>query len=279
MKKKLKISSAFSGVVATGSYENARPAFSAEQEFEVDCQTEEEINYVIEEVQSQLHVICYEKFKAVEQQMIAERIQKERKDIRFYEKDGVKYPSVTSIINFDSDFFCSETELQQYASQSNITHARVAEFIKSGKWVEPKELSECWTDIVICTKGDLQLDIDAGDFPAFLKKYPMKEMKNFDDPVFNEEFLFAGTPDFQALVDEIPTLADVKRTIDKIKLFMQTAAYSKCKGLENIKQLMGIELNNKTQQGFSKPVIEIRIDNYFSMFLQKRKSFKERYGI
>jgi len=279
MKRKLKISSGFTGVVATGSYENARPAFSAEQEFEVDCETQEELKFVIEEVQSQLHLICFEKFKAVEQQMIAERIQKERKDIRFYEKDGVKYPSVTSIINFDSDFFCTETELQQYASQSNITHARVAEFIKSGKWVEPKELSDCWTDIVICTKGDLQLDIDAGDFPGFLKKYQLDKMKNFDEPVFNEEYLFAGTPDFEAISDKVPTLVDVKRTIDKIKLFMQTAAYSKCKGLEHIKQLMGIELNNKTAQQFSKPVIETRIDNYFNMFLQKRKAFKARYGI
>ena len=33
---KVKISAGFSGVIATGSYENARPAYSVEIEYELD---------------------------------------------------------------------------------------------------------------------------------------------------------------------------------------------------------------------------------------------------
>jgi hypothetical protein len=74
-------------------------------------------------------------------------------------------------------------------------------------------------------------------------------------------------------------MCDVKRTVDKVKNFKQIAAYCKMKGYEHIKQMMIVPLNNKTQQGFSKPVIETRIDNYFEMFLKDREAFTKRFGI
>jgi len=202
MKRKIKISSSFSGVVATGSYENSRPGFAVEEEFDFEGDNSV-IDSVIQTRQEELHVICYERFKEVEQQMVVERIQKERKDIRFYETPVGKLPSVTSIINFDSDFFMDEQELQQHASRGSITHARVAHYISTGKWVPAKELSECWTDIVIVNKGNLQLEANVGDFPGFLAKYPINDIKNSVEG-YNEEFGYAGTPDLTG----IPTFKD-----------------------------------------------------------------------
>lgn len=283
MKRKLKISSSFSGVVATGSYENSRPGFAVEEEFEMEGE-QDVIDFAIQTRQEALHIICYERFKEVEQQMVVERIQKERKDIRFYtDETGKKYPSVTSIINFDADFFMDERELVQYASRGSITHARVNHYIKTGKWVEAKELPECWTDIVIVQKGDLNLTTNVGNFPGFLEKYPITELKN-SEMSFNKEYEYAGTPDFEGTPDfkeaeKLPSLWDVKSTIDKIKLMMQLAAYAKMEKYKHIKQVGGIEISDKTQQGFSRPVVETRIDEYFQMFLNKRKSFRQRYGI
>ncbi len=172
--------------------------------------------------------------------------------------------------------------MQQTASQSNIVHAKVAHFIDTGKWVEAKELSDIWTDILLVTKGDLKLELETGDFPKFLEKYPIEGMIN-GQRLFNIENLycgkldFTGTPQFKdAKVTE--TVFDVKRTPDKIKDGTQISAYCKLAGY---KQGIIVPLNSKTEQGFSKPIIynEKALEGFFKMFLEKRKAFKQRYGI
>jgi len=283
MKRTIKLGASFSGKISTGSYENTNPGFYAEEVFELEGDNNV-ADSVIQSRQSDLHQICYRQFSELEQRLIAERIQKERKEFRFYlTESGEQYPSVTSFLNYDADFFMPEPELQQYASCGNITHARVEEFIKSGKWVDPKEIGDMWTDIVIVKGGNLQLNIDCGDFPSFLKKYPISNMRN-GSRGFNHEHRYAGTDDFQGIpefkdCEKVDTLFDVKRTPEKVKNFMQLASYAKRKGWENIKQLCIIPLNDKTDQGYSKPIVTTEIDNYFKMAMDKRQAFKKRYGI
>ena len=295
MKRTIKVGASFSGVIASGSYENSRPGFTAEEEFEISAE-ESVINDVatsaLESRSEELHLICYNAFKAFEQKAIVERIQKERSDIRFYDGPDGKYPSVTSIINYDSDFGIPPHQLQQYASQSNITHARVAHFIKTGVWDNDyKSLSEIWSDIVIVTKGDLNLSTDSGDFKAFLEDYPINDMKN-GEPSFNTVHRYAGTPDFTGIPDTskgkwkklegvkpVKTVFDVKRTVDKEKALMQMSAYRNCEGLTDCKQVIAVPLNDKTQQGFSTPLVSDKVDFYFTMFLNKKKAFSARYGL
>jgi len=116
-----------------------------------------------------------------------------------------------------------------------------------------------------------------------LEKYPIKDMKNGESSVnlvhrYGGTPDFTGTPDFKG-VDPIPTLFDVKRTPDKVKNFKQMSAYIKMRGYDHIKQMAILPLNDKTQQGFSKPKVETRIENYFGMFLKDREGFKNRFGI
>ena len=284
---KIKVASSFGGVISSGSYENAKPSFSAELEFELD---NEALEYeVIKENQELLHQICYGQFKAVEAQMIVERINRERKDIRFYKApNGKLYPSVTSVLNYDSDFGIPPHQLQQYASQSNICHARVANFVTTSKWSEPKELKECHSDIVICTKGDLGLDIDAGSFPNFLEYYPILEMENGKE-MFDDELEVSGLPDLIGIPDidkgkwkktlpeikKVKTVFDVKRTVDEEKNLCQVFIYGKPQGIE---QGIIIPLNNKTKQGFSSPLVSQKKDYYTAIFTNKRKAFRERFG-
>lgn len=281
MKKTIKISSSVSGVIATGSYQNLRPGYSWEETIE-DCDlTDDQIQERIKD----LYAKAYSNLKEAEQKAIAERIKAEREDLRIRTSpvSGKAMPSVTSIISYDADFFVSGEDLRQYASQGNITHAKANHYIEKGEWTEAKNLNDLWTDIIILSKGSLGLSINSGDFPAFLKEYPIEKMTN-GEVLFNEEDCYSGEPDFTGHpidwkgAENKFTLFDIKRTVDDVKAGMQLAAYCKVLG---ITQAVAIPLNNKTKQGYSKPTIydEVRLDGYYKMFLKKRKSFKARYSI
>ena len=273
---KIKISASFSGVIATGSYQNARPGYMAEVEFEAP--DESNLEKIANEWQKQLQKVCYQNFKQDEQTQTIERIQRERKDFRMYGD----FPSVTSILNWDADFWVTAVELQQYASQSNLVHAQVTEYIETGEWKTAEKIDGTWSDLVIIKKGKLQLPISGWSFPDFLKKYPIEKMV-CGDPVVSSKHRFGGTPDIKVCYYEgKKTLADVKRTPQKLKDFKQIAAYiiaEEESGESPYEQMMVIVLNDKTKQGFSKPIISTEISQYKQMFIKDRESFKKRYGI
>ena len=278
MLRKIKVEASFSGVLPTASYANSRPGFSASMEFEQDFKDEQEVSLVIETAQQELQAICYNNYRAEADKALVQKIQNDRKDFRFYTlPSGEEVPSVTSILNYDSDFLMDEGELRQYASQGNIIHAQVAEFIKTGVWKSPQEIEGTAPDLFILKSGNLKLSLDGWDFQAFLKKYPMEKLEN-GEAVFNEKERYAGTPDGYGLVSGVATIFDIKRTPEKVKNFMQMSAYAKASGKE-IKQMMIIPLNDKTEQGFSKPIISTEIDKYFELFIYKRRDFKKVYGV
>lgn len=271
---KIKVSAGFSGVIATGSFQNARPSYTAEIELEAKDGAME----LIDKYQKALQIICYNNFKRDEQAQTVERVQRERTDFRMYGD----YPSVTSILNWDADFWVSAVELQQYASQGSLIHAQVAEFIKTGEWKPVEKIDGTWSDLVIVKQGSLNLPIEGWSFPDFLKKYPVEKMV-CGEPIISKEHKFGGTPDIRkCYYEKKKTLADVKRTPQKIKDFKQIAAYiiaEEENGESPYEQMMVIPLNDKTQQGFSKPQISTEISQYKQMFLKDRENFKKRYGI
>jgi hypothetical protein len=272
---KIKISAGFSGVIATGSFQNARPSYTAEVEIETNVSKPVD---VIDAWQKELQEVCYRNFKQDEQTQTIERIQRERTDFRMYGD----FPSVTSILNWDADFWVTIVELQQYASQGSLIHAQVAEFIETGEWKPVEKIDGTWSDLIIVKQGKLQLPIEGWSFPDFLKKYPIEKMV-CGEPIVSNEYRFGGTPDIRVCYYEgKKTLADVKRTPQKLKDFKQIAAYviaEEENGESPYEQMMVIPLNDKTQQGFSKPIISTEISQYKQMFLKDRENFKKRYGI
>ena len=276
---KIKISAGFSGVISTGSYENSRPSYGVEIEIDnFDGFIFKDVEKFVEEKQKILQDICQKRFKEDEQQAIVERINKERADFRWYGS----FPSVTSIIGWDSDFFVSPEELQQYASQGNLIDAQVKHFIASGEWVPVEKIDGTWADIVICKQGKLRLSTNGWDFPGFLKKYPLEKME-VGSPVISRTHQYGGTPDIsKCLYSGKKTLADIKRTPDKLKHFKQTAAYILAleeNGESAYEQMMLIPLNDKTEQGYSKPIVSTEIKQYQDMFLRDREQFKKRFGV
>lgn len=282
MKRTIEIVSSFSGKISTGQFENEQPFFSVKEVIEGEI-TDVEIS----KRQKELKDICYNQFQLAERESTAKKIQKQREDIRFYEKDGKSYPSVTSIIGWDADMFCKKEDLSQYASQGNINHLKLAYFIKTGEFLDAKKIPEAYKDMVILSKGSLKLPIDSGDLKGMLEKYPIR-FKASEQEVINDTYLYAGTLD--ALGEIVPnkdweklgaqpdllTVFDLKRSGDAIKNFKQTSAYAKCIGAE---QMIILIVNDTTKQGFSQPLVTQSVDEYFAMFLQDREAFKERFGV
>lgn len=286
MKITRRIGGSLSGVISTGSFENLRPGFTNELIVEWDTDatgygmTDEDAVIRSEK----LYRDCFSLMEKAESEAIVKRIQRERQDMRFVwcAELNSDVPSTTSVIGWDIDYFVPVIELSQYASQSNIVHAKVAHYIETREWVAAKELQDIWADIVIVSKGNLALPLEVGDFPGFLKKNPIIELKNAER-TFNLELRTSGLADFIGLPAfdgalPVETVFDVKRTPDKVKDGMQLADYAKQHGL---KQGCIIPLNDKTQQGHSKPIVytEEMLEGFYKMFKRKREDFKKRYGI
>lgn len=273
MRKSVEIVASFSGKISTGKFENESPFYSMKEVWSKI--TDEEMV----ERQKVLEDMCYKRFVEVELRSIAEKIRQQRSDMRFYDRNGKKYPSVTSIIGWDADFFISPQELVQYGARGTILHRQAEIFILTGQWLDPKDIPEVHAEYVIVTKGDLGLKLDDVDFRSFYKKHPMSPIET-ELRLFNDEHRYAGRCDLFCEVDGIPTMADIKTgaTIDKDKAFKQMAAYCKCMPIQP-EQMMIIHLNRNTVQGFSKPIVSDKIEEYFQLFLKDRALFQNRFGI
>lgn len=261
-------------VISTGSYENQR------EFFEIGATMEDGDD--LETSMATLEQFNHSRMRLAVDKAIVERIESERKDFRFLPSPttGKLLPSVTSIINYDADFFQSAEDLRQFCAQGIVMDAQVKHYVKTGKWVEPKEISDIWTELVILNRGKLKLSSDCGDFRGFLSKYTIEGLK-VAQRLFNDELGVTGEPDLLGLpkfkgAEEIDTVFDIKRTADKIKNGMQLSVYCKMMGY---KQGIIIPCNNKTEQRFSKPIVynEKQLAGYFKMFLKKQEEFIKRY--
>lgn len=237
----------------------------------------------IRATQQELQSICYGNFEAEALKAKRIKVQEDLKDIHWYDgPNGEKWPGVTSVINYDTTFYHDAEDMKEYAAQGTIIDAQVKHFIKTGEWKPPHEVPGINAEIFIIKNGKLGLALEGWDFPAFLEKYPLEGME-VGTAVVNSEHQYGGTPDITTcLYKGDPTIADVKRTPDKAKNFMQMAAYEMARrsmGMKPNEQMMVIPLNDKTEQGFSKPVGSREIEKYFELFLYKRREFKKVYGI
>lgn len=274
---KIKVSSSYSGKLNVGDYSNLQPFFSAELEY--DLAEGENALEKIAELQKTLHHQNKSQFDAVAEMVKLEKIKRDRADFRWYPlPDGREVPSSTSILNYDSDFAMPEEELKQYASQGTIIHKQIEVFIETGEWKEPGAIPELAPHIFIIKKGALGLSLDGWDFEGFVKKFGLTDLR-VGKPGVNAQYEYGGTPDFFCQYEGKTTLVDVKRTPDKTKNFTQIASYARLENVSGVEQMMICVINDKTERGYSKPIVETRIDHYFEMFLFKRKAFRTVYGV
>lgn len=294
MRRTIEITASFSGKIPTGSFENENPFFALKEiiepsETEVLTMTDEEIK----SRQRELHQLCYDQFKRQAEISTNERIAKTYKNIRWYDgKDGMKYPSVTSILDMDVDFKIPQDELKQYGARGTIIHKQSEIFLRTGEWKEAKDIPEIAADFLTLKRGSLGLEVEDVDFRAFFKDYPFKVLE-LEKHVVNHEHKYGGRLDILGVIEstnkgkwdkiegvkfDVPTVLDIKTatSMDKTKGLTQLSAYAKVDGIE---QICLIPLTKENQCGFAKPVITTNIERYFNLFLKARKDFENRYAI
>ncbi len=292
MKRQIKIAASFTGVISTGSYENSKPMFFAEETFESDL-TDNNADTVVSMRQKQLQDICRGQFEKIAGQLYAEKIAKQYANIRFYDADGgIKYPSVTSIVGMDKDFHMPPDELAQYAARGTILHKQAEIYMLTNEWKDARDIAEVSHEYMTVMQGNLKLSLDDTNFKGFLKDYPI-EVIQLEQAVLNNEDKYGGRYDILCKLDPKNLgkwdkvegidvtkniLLDIKTsaTLDKNYGFTQNAAYAKCLGVD---QIGLIHLNKEVKAGFSKPAVTSNVARYWDLFIKKRQQFYGRYGI
>jgi len=256
-------------------------------EFEQDFKTEDEVRLAIEGGQQMMNEICYSAFEAEAVKARVLKVQEDLKNFRFYEINGEKLPSVTSVSGYDKEFFVGDDDLKIYAAQGNIYDAEIRNFVKTGVWTESKDILECTADRFILKSRPLSngkvLSTESCKFREFLEKYPITDLKSIEKPVFNKKYRYAGTPDLIGTYNGLKTLVSIKRTKSETDNLIQESAYAKCDGMEDIKQMMVVEMkveaDGGNKSGFSKPIVSTEIDRYFELFLRKRSEVLKIFGV
>lgn len=218
------------------------------------------------------------------------------KDARVVEKEGIKFPSVTSVLSAIYPINFPEHKLRQYAARGSIVDAQSKYFLRTGVWERNllkiprtrEEMARMLLDFKTLALGELKLNWADCNFVGFLDKYgkdfkPWKGEFN-DEACFNEQFRYHGHIDWPCLYKDEPAIADFKACKNypenKVHKFKkQMSAYAKCKGYEEVKQVVIIPLNPTNKCGFSKPIVERDVDTYFKYFIKDRKIFYQVYGL
>lgn len=275
--KELKVSK--SGVIPIASYSNLRPGFEIVAEVGEDedlekCKlTLKRLSPIFEGLQN----VIDEQFAREENKAIVKLIEKQYKNIRFYKKNGKKYPSVTSIMGWDTEWKIPSYELNQYAARGTIVDRLLQLFLKENKWFNPQGLTELQNDVNTLLSGNLKLHWEDCTHIKFMEKYGelLGEPKEIQKAVFNEELGYAGTPDLIAPFKKLKSIIDCKTGGYD---FSQLAAYAGC--VEGIKQLVIFPLGpTNNVSGYSKPIVRLNWGDDWKRWLVMRGRFRENFGI
>jgi hypothetical protein len=259
-----------SGTIPLANYENLKPSFN--------ITIEPEEGETAEDCFLKLKKILREQFDSEANQARIDFLEKQYRNIRFREKNGRKYPSVTSITGFDKDWKISDDELRQYASRGTVVHRLIEEYIKTGKWVEPETLSELKEDLIILVTGSLKLSWKDCSYEKFFQECGKDfEFIKTEVEVFNDEVCYSGR--FDALVKYKGKLSIADWKTGNSFCHSQTAAYAVAykDRVDNLIICPVGSCPNKT--GYFKPNITEDIKGNYQKFLKDRAKFRQRFGI
>jgi len=238
--------------INTGNYENISPMFNIKRiiQSSTDLNITNELNAMKDIVDGQLN----DYIKAHQAEIL---------NPRTYEKDGKKYVSVTQVI---TPIKPKIPNFELYGLRGDIYHRIYKRWTTENKYIVDISLEE--KEKLKPVKG---IEDNALDWIIKLEDI---EYITSEKTVYNDTYLYAGTYDSAGLFKKVPSVLDLKSgRIDLDKCFMQLSAYAKCLDVEQM-VILPIHPSEKHE-----PIISNEVDFYFGMFIQKRKDFKERYGL
>ena len=263
------ITVSLSGVIPVAAYENLRPGYT----ITVEPAPGESREQIVADLQAYLHTV----FDHESNRGKAELIDKQYANIRFYERNGKKYPSVTSILNWGKEWKVTDDELRQYASRGTIVGEMVETYLSTGQWIKPEEVSDLEEDVAILCGGSLGMHWSQCSHEAFCNNFAKEiSVEETQGRVFNDEALYAGTYDIFGTYKDKVSLMDVKCGGFDMR---QLAAYAVALG-GNIEQLVVLPVGPTDNKcGYKKPVVCDTIQKEYEEFLKARAKFKQRFGI
>jgi len=262
------VSASVSGVVPIAKYENLRPFYSITAE----VGERESIDEVLTKLKSTLRM----HFDLEVNRAKADLLEKQYSSLRFYEEDGMKYVSVTAVLNWDKDWKISEDELRQYGCRGTIIHKLVYTYLESGTWIDPEALPELKEACAVVLGGSLGLHWSDCSYQTFFEKHRDKiKIESTEKRVVNKERLYAGRYDILGEWEGSRAIMDIKSGSGDMR---QLAAYAVCcKDIDKLVILPVGRTDNKS--GYMKPIISENIQTEYKAFLKARARFRERFGV
>ena len=275
MADKLKVKEitiSLSGVISNGPYENLRPGFS----MTVEPANGESPNDVFNSGMEQLHTLMALEENRAKTELIASLYS----SIKWYDKDGKRYPSVTSVIGYEDRHTkfgrFTDEQLSQYASRGNIIEAVIEEYLRTGEWIAPEDIPSLTEDVFVIKDGSLGFDLNQCSHKEVMEHFRDKiVVEEFQKEVFNEDFFYAGTLDIIGKYEGKRSVIDIKcGTFD----WRQLAAYAMC--LDGVEQLVILAVGPTDNKcGYQKPKCNKLVQIEFEEFLKARAKFKRRFGV
>jgi hypothetical protein len=273
-----------SGVIPKASYSNLRPGYS----ITIEVDENEDPNELILKCKE----IVNKHFELDEYREAVNLIQKQFKEIRLYDgNEGLKYPSISSILNYDKEWTISKGELLQYGSLGTILHEvfwyALNSYTNTGKivWKDPREFANLQKEIGIVLNGSLKLNWNDYSYQAFGNEYipKIKKIYGIEQIVLNPDIRVGGRYDLIAEIELDQTMLAVIDLKSGGYDFRQLAFYGRTWEQQNDKKIdaMVVFPIGKTTNkcGFSKPIIETDIDLFWDKMLEKREEFRNDFNI
>lgn len=273
--KVTKIGVQLSGVLSVAPYENLRPGFSAE----VELDEGEDAKEVYETIRKMLR----EQFQREGNVAKVELIERQYESMRFYPRNGKKYPSITSVLGWDEDWRITEDELKQYGSRGTIVHKmgyeyfRVVDNKRLRIWINPMDCKELEEDVINVIAGSLGLNWEDCSYKKFVEKFENDiEVYAMEEVVYNDEWEIAGTLDIRGLFKGKKSIMDWKTGSYKMP---QLAGYA-VSSQEKQDQLVVLPVGKTPNKcGYKNPIICTDIEKEWKILVKAREKFRKRFGI
>ena len=273
--KVTKVSAELSGVISIASYENLRPGFGMEVELDEGEDPKE--------VYERIRAILREQFQREGNVAKVDLIEIQYENLKFYPRNGKKYPSITSVLGWDDDWRISKDELGQYGSRGTIIGRMCYEYFKVldnkrvAIWIDPMECKELEEDVINVISGSLGLTWKSGTYKAFVVKFGNDiEVFAMEETVYNDEWEIAGTLDIRGLFKSKKSIMDWKTGTYKMA---QLAGYA-VSSEEKQDQLVILPVGKtKNKCGYINPIICTDIEKEWKVLVKAREKFRRRFGI
>jgi hypothetical protein len=190
---------------------------------------------------------------------------------RFTMRNGIRFPHVTNIISYDKEEQLNRIpDLNLHAQVGTALDWSCKRYVEEGILLfnEDHGLDNGWLEKYLDCLSNMN---------KVLKKAKKKiDLRGHSQKIIDEQHRYAGELDAFGLYDGVESVFDFKKTKQLSKAicegyFMQMAAYARGSGLF-FERLVILSPYNP-------PKVCDAVDEYFEKFLEKRKGYKETYGI